>query len=248
MARILTSLSQDLLVVLDRESGASLASQLRRQLLDAIRSGALRNGVRLPSTRALAEQAGVSRPIVLDVYGQLAAEGYLLVRRGARPVVAGGNADRSVPLPEPTAPDAWIRFDLRPAMPDVSMFPRQAWLRSMRAALNRMPAHELGYGDLRGSLNLRRVVADYLGRVRGVVADPARIYITSGFAEGRALASIAFHAVGVRRLAVENPGYSDWISVDKAGLERSSLIEAGVAEAGMSARVFTSLWFRWPLC
>jgi GntR family transcriptional regulator/MocR family aminotransferase len=216
----LTSLSPDLLVALDPEAKASLGSQLRHQLLEAIRSGALRKGVRLPSTRALARQLGVSRPIVLDVYGQLAAEGYLLVRQGARPVVEAGRAERLFVAPEPSAPDETFRFDLRPAMPDVTMFPRRAWLRATRAVLNRLPASDLGYGDLRGSLNLRRVIADYLGRVRGVIADPGQIYITSGFAEGRALTSIAFSAAGVRRLAVENPSYSDWIAVDKAGLER----------------------------
>jgi len=216
----LTSLLQDLPIALDPEAKASLGSQLRSRLLEAIRSGALRKGVRLPSTRALAEQLGVSRPIVLDAYGQLAAEGYLLVRQGTRPIVIAGEARQPIAEADARAADAPIGFDLRPAMPDVTLFPRRAWLRATRAALNRLPASELGYGDLRGSLNLRRVVADYLGRVRGVIADPGQIYITSGFAEGRALASIAFHAAGISKLAVENPGYRDWIAVDKAGLER----------------------------
>ncbi len=100
------------------------------------------------------------------------------------------------------------------------IFPRKDWLRAVRTALNTLPASELGYGDLRGSPVLRRALADYLGRVRGVIADPARIYVTSGFAEGRALTCAVFHAYGVRRLAVEDPSYSDWVAVDKAGLTR----------------------------
>ncbi len=215
----MTSLPPDLPVVLDRGARESLGSQLRRRLLEAIRSGALRAGVRLPSTRALAAQLGVSRPLVVDAYAQLAAEGYLALRPGARPVVAavGGG-----PAPESAAPPSAdpIRFDLRPAMPDVGMFPRKAWARAIRTVLADLPASELGYGDLRGSLTLRRVVADYVGRVRGVIADPGCIYITSGFSEGRALACAAFHARGIRTLAVEDPSYSDWVAVDKAGLAR----------------------------
>jgi len=103
-------------------------------------------------------------------------------------------------------------------------------LRAIRNVLGELPAGELGYGDLRGSIVLRTVIADYLGRVRGVRADPSRIYITSGFAEGRALTSAAFHARGIRRLAVENPSYSDWVAVDKAGLTR---IPIPVDERGM---------------
>jgi GntR family transcriptional regulator/MocR family aminotransferase len=100
------------------------------------------------------------------------------------------------------------------------MFPRKSWLRAIRTVLADLPASALGYGDPRGSMTLRRALADYLGRVRGVTTDPARIFITSGFAEGRALACAALYANGVRRLAVEDPSYSDWTAVDKAGLSR----------------------------
>lgn len=215
----MTSLSPDLPIVLDRTANESLTSQLRRHLLAAIRSGALRTGVRLPSTRALAAQLGVSRPLVVDAYGQLAAEGYLALRPGARPTVVAGMNAPAQRIAEQPAPDP-IRFDMRPAMPDVGMFPRKAWMRAIRTVLNDLPSSQLGYGDLRGSPVLRRVLADYLGRVRGVIADPACIYIVSGFAEGRALTCAAFHARGIRQLAVEDPGYSDWVAVDKAGLSR----------------------------
>lgn len=155
----------------------------------------------------------------MEAYAQLAAEGYLIVRQGTRPIVAAGAA--------PTAPDSAespptdpIRFDLRPAMPDTGLFPRRAWLSAIRTVLGTLSASDLGYGDLRGSPVLRAALADYLGRVRGVIADPARIYITSGFAEGRALTCAALRALGIRRLAVEDPSYSDWTAVEKAGLDR----------------------------
>ena len=216
----MTSSVPDLPLSLDREAAESLGSQLRRRLLETIRSGALHRGVRLPSTRALAGQLGISRPLVVDAYAQLAAEGYLALRQGARPMVI---VDRSS-APGPGAQDVpaadSIRFDLRPAMPDVGMFPRKEWMRAIRTVLNTLPASDLGYGDLRGSPVLRRALADYLGRVRGVIADPSRIFVSSGFAEGRALTCAAFHARGARRLAVEDPSYSEWSAVDKSGLSR----------------------------
>lgn len=215
----LTSSFADLPILLDRSAPQSLGVQLRQRLLEAIRSGMLRTGVALPSTRALASQIGVSRPLVVETYAQLAAEGYLALRQGARPVVMAGVIAPRFDAPEP-APSGPIFYDMRPAMPDVGMFPRKAWAAAIRKVLIGLPASELGYGDLRGSPVLRSVIADYLGRVRGVVADPSSIYITSGFAEGRALACAALYASGVRRLAVENPSYSDWIAVDKAGMRR----------------------------
>lgn len=232
----MTSLLSDLPLLLDRAAPQSLGVQLRQRLLEAIRSGRLRTGVTLPSTRALATQLGISRPIVVDAYAQLAAEGYLSLRQGARPTVAAGTVAPRFVASEPT-PSGPILYDMRPAMPDVGMFPRKAWAAAIRKVLVRLPANELGYGDLRGSPVLRTAIADYLGRVRGVIADPSCIYITSGFAEGRALACATLHASGVRRLAVENPSYSDWIAVDKAGLSRIAIPvdDKGIDTAALAA-------------
>jgi GntR family transcriptional regulator/MocR family aminotransferase len=123
-------------------------------------------------------------------------------------------------------------------MPDVSMFPRREWLGAVRSVLGSLPASELGYGDLRGSPVLRAALADYLGRVRGVVADPTCIFVTSGFAEGRALACAAFYARGIRRVAVEDPSYSDWVAVDKAGLQR---VPVRVDEQGVDVNRLVTL-------
>ena len=65
-------------------------------------------------------------------------------------------------------------------MPDVSTFPRASWLRSVRHALATITDAELSYGDPRGVLDLRLALADYLGRVRGVVVDPGPVIVTNG--------------------------------------------------------------------
>src|ERR671923_1686027 len=81
--------SRELLVTLRRRAGP-LHAQLEAQLRDAVRSGRLAADERLPSSRALAAELGVSRGVVVEAYGQLAAEGYLAVHRGAAPRVAAG--------------------------------------------------------------------------------------------------------------------------------------------------------------
>ena len=111
----------------------------------------------------------------------------------------------------------------------------------------------MGYGDLRGSPVLRRALADYLGRVRGAVVDPARVFVTSGFAEGRALAAVALHAHGVRRVAVEDPSYSDWVAVDKAGLARLAVpvdedgIDVGMLTASSAEAVLVTPSHQFPI-
>src|SRR2546421_3773253 len=73
---------------LDRASGETLRAALERTLRDAIREGALREGVRLPSSRQLAAQVGVSRGVASDVYAQLEAQGFVAMRARSAPVVA----------------------------------------------------------------------------------------------------------------------------------------------------------------
>ena len=213
-----TGRTTELLLALARDGGRPLGAQIEDQLRAAIRSGALKPGAAVPSTRDLARQLGVSRGLVVDAYAQLGAEGYLVVRQGARPRVAAapgeeGGVDEPAPAPVP-------RYDFRPAMPDVSMFPRDAWLRCVRRALATMTDEDLGYGDPRGVPRLRAALADYLGRVRGVVSDPSRIVITSGYMQSEGLVCRALAAAGARRVAVERPGHPvQRAIVARAGLE-----------------------------
>jgi GntR family transcriptional regulator/MocR family aminotransferase len=105
-------------------------------------------------------------------------------------------------------------------MPDVSAFPRQRWLRCVRDALREMTDLDLGYGDIQGVGPLRAALADQLGRVRGVVADPARMVITSGFSQGFDLVCRALAERGARRIAFEDPSYDEpRLIAARAGLE-----------------------------
>src|SRR3954453_9950935 len=91
-----TTSAPELLLALSRDGSVPLRVQLEAQLREAVGSGRLAGGVRVPSSRKLAAELGVSRGVVVEAYGQLVAEGYLEVRRGAAPVVAGG-VDRRPP-------------------------------------------------------------------------------------------------------------------------------------------------------
>jgi GntR family transcriptional regulator / MocR family aminotransferase len=212
-----TSQPVDLLLAVDRGSG-TLGAQIEDQLRRAIRSGALRPGTAVPSTRDLARQVGVSRRVVVDAYAQLAAEGYLLLRQGARPRVSETPAAGEPAGAEPEAPP--VRYDFRPAVPDVSTFPRRAWLRSVRDALSTMTDADLGYGDPRGVGVLRAALADYLGRVRGVVAEPSRVMITCGYSQGLDLVCRTLARSGGRSIAFEDPSYPEQKELARrAGLE-----------------------------
>jgi GntR family transcriptional regulator / MocR family aminotransferase len=139
--------------------GPRVRATLEAALRDAVTSGRLAPGTRLPSSRALAADLRIARNTVAETYGQLAAEGWLTSVQGSGTRVA----DRvSAPGPalgaaEPSAPV--FRYDLRPGSPDVSAFPRAAWLRAARRALGQAPFAALDYDDPRGRPELRAALA-----------------------------------------------------------------------------------------
>jgi GntR family transcriptional regulator/MocR family aminotransferase len=180
--------------------GRTVESALR----DAIRTGRLPAGSRLPSSRDLAAQLGVARGTVTLAYTQLAAEGYLVARRGSGTVVSDSVTGTDLTAADDEPAPAW-RYDLRPGLPALSAFPRSAWLAATKAGLDSLATAGLGYPDPAGLPALRTELAAYLGRVRAVSCTQANILVTNGAAEGLALLSQALHAAGHDRIAVENP-------------------------------------------
>jgi GntR family transcriptional regulator / MocR family aminotransferase len=199
-------------------AGRGVRAGLERGLREAIQSGRLRPGQRLPPSRTLARDLGVARNTVADAYGQLVAEGWLAARRGSGTVVAEHAAAGSAAEPEPGVEER-IRHDLRPGRPDLGTFPRSAWLAAMRRALAAAPDAAFGYGDPRGAPELRRALAGYLGRVRGVRAAPEHIVVCTGFVQGLGLVCSVARDAGARRLAVEASGLAHHRAVARrAGL------------------------------
>jgi GntR family transcriptional regulator / MocR family aminotransferase len=223
---VLTTVDQfapQLLVSIDRERTGSLREQIERELRDAVRSGRLHAGTSLPSTRALAQQLGVSRGVVVEAYAQLTAEGYLSARQGAPTRVAGVSATEQPPAPSTGAAPP-TRYDLRPSVPDLSAFPRRAWIAAERRALAALPDAALDYPEINGASELRVALASYLGRVRGLVAAPERIVVTTGTLQSVGLLARVLRARGVERIAVEQPGFH----IHRALLRRQGLVTVPV--------------------
>lgn len=214
-----TGLGPELLLRLDRKGREPLASQLQRELREAIRTGRLQAGERLPSSRTLARELGVSRGTALECYAQLQAEGYLTTRLGSATRVAEAAAAPSSPAAIP-AVEPRLAVDFLPGVPDLTSFPRRDWLWALGEASRAAPDAALGYGEARGSAVLREVLVAYLRRVRGAVADPERLVITSGFAQGLKLVLRALAGEGFRQIAVEDPGDRDNVGIAaRAGIE-----------------------------
>ncbi|MEU6087542.1 PLP-dependent aminotransferase family protein [Streptomyces sp. NPDC047085] len=217
-------------VDLHLEPAAAGAGGLRRGLTDAlrdaVRTGRLAQGTRLPSSRSLAADLGIARNTVAEAYADLVAEGWLTARQGSGTRVA----ERAV-TPPPAAPAAPRRrepgrpaLSLVPGTPDLAAFPRTAWLKAARRALATAPFQALDYGDPRGARELRTALAGYLARARGVRADPDSIVITAGFSHALQILGRVLRARGVRTVAVESYGLDvHWSLLRDAGLTTSAL-------------------------
>ncbi|MEU9500230.1 PLP-dependent aminotransferase family protein [Streptomyces sp. NPDC048196] len=227
-------LGADLHVELTGPGGRRAA--LLRALREAVRSGRLAPGTRLPPYRSLAADLGLARNTVADAYAELVAEGWLTARQGSGTRVA----HRAQPLtptraPAHRDPAARPRHNLLQGQPDAAAFPRTAWVAAARRALTAAPDDAFGPGDPRGRPELRRALTDYLARTRGVRTDPGRIVICSGFAHALRL---LFPAVLAGPLAVESYGLpfhrrllaaadtvTHPLSVDELGADTGELVE-----------------------
>jgi GntR family transcriptional regulator/MocR family aminotransferase len=189
-------------------SGPGLRAGLTDALREAVRTGRLVPGTRLPSSRALAADLGVARNTVADSYAELVAEGWLTAQQGSGTRVAKRAEPRKPAPATPRAVPAQLRptYGLLPGTPDLGEFPRTQWLAAARRALTAAPHDAFGYGDALGRVELRTALADYLARARGVYAEPERVVICSGFHHGLMLMAQALRARGVRAVAVESYG------------------------------------------
>jgi GntR family transcriptional regulator / MocR family aminotransferase len=228
-------LGPELLLRLDRSLPEPLQAQLQRELRAAIRCGQLGPGERLPSSRALASELGVSRGLVLECYAQLQAEGFLSARAGAATRVAAG-AQTPAAVRRITPPAPRLAVDFRTGVPDLTSFPRHDWAWALREACRHASVAELDYGDPRGAVALRDVLAGYLRRVRRAVVDPEQVIVCVGFAQAINLVLQTLARSRVRQVGIEDPGDDDYrmiarrsaidtisIPVDQRGIDVDAL-------------------------
>ncbi|MGH8920504.1 MAG: PLP-dependent aminotransferase family protein, partial [Actinomycetes bacterium] len=167
----------------------------------------------------------------VEAYEQLAAEGWLSPRRGAATTVNHVAPTRR-PTERPVAADERIVVDFRPGRPDIGLFPRERWARATRTALHSMASGDLATSDALGFPALRRALAEYLARARGVIADPDQIMVCEGFGQGFDLVVDVLVEDGCNRFAVEDPGYAGTcrqlvakgVAFDGIGLDHEGLV------------------------
>jgi GntR family transcriptional regulator / MocR family aminotransferase len=235
-----------LLLSLDRDSHASLHEQLELRLREHVRGARLAPGTRLPSSRSLAAQLGVSRGVVLEAYAQLIAEGYLTASQGAPTRVATAPSAERPPVPAGSL-ERRHAYHFDPGLPDLAAFPRDRWLRSIRAALRDAPFDQLGHGDPRGIPELRNELMSYLSHARGAAPEPEHTLICAGFTQGFAVVCRTLRDRGVERIAVEEPGWPRHrLIAERAGLEpigipvdEHGISVAALAESGCETVVVT---------
>jgi GntR family transcriptional regulator / MocR family aminotransferase len=221
-----------------------LRHQLERLLRAGIEDGSLPGGTRLPSSRSLAEQLGVSRGVVVDAYEQLSAQGFLLSRARRAPIVSAVEA----PPPAPPRPTPRYRLVLSPNAPDLGLFPRRLWLRATAETMRELPDGELDYPpDSRGPASLRATLIGYLSRVRRVNVAADNLILTLGFLHSLDLVCRALVLRGGKRVAVENPSTpeqaaivrSHGLEVDPIAVDEHGLVVEELLEAAADAVIVT---------
>lgn len=214
---------------IDRESPVPIYRQIETALRRLILDGTLQSSRKLPSTRELASELGVSRITVKSVYEQLVAEGYLNAKTGSGTFVANGLnletaprfrppdkkkhtletdiPDRAVPiLSSKASVRHGVTAPFRPGVPALDLFPLKVWMKYLSEGAQKGARQNLSYGDLAGSEALRVSIARHLTDARGMQVDPDEVVVTSGAQQAFVL--IAFVLLNRGDIVwYENPGH-----------------------------------------
>ena len=244
-------------LTIDPSADQSLTSQIAGQLRESIVRGRIAGGTKLPSSRRLSEQLGVSRNTVVRAYEELCSEGYVEAHPAscvsvavrlpdslsapAEPAAGFHGGIGSVEMPMPAMPlrcqrlvnrnRSRLSFDFFPGRPNPGLFPIKIWRRLLQNCVAHGGAAGLShYGDPGGSISLRTAIAGHIAVTRGIVAEASRIVVVGGIQEGIAIAALMFLRPGTAAV-VENPGYQGALfGFEAAGAE---VIRVAVDEHGL---------------
>jgi GntR family transcriptional regulator / MocR family aminotransferase len=221
--------------LLSLDGNGPLHRQVYRALRVAILDGTLGSGARLPSTRALTRELGLSRTPIVLAYEQLLAEGYATARAGsgtyaARTLAPGAPAPRGTePARVPSSPrlsrfgsravesarglpswrlrDTPLPYDFRYGRSASGDFPHDAWRRVLARCARRASEESLDYGVPEGLASLRAAIADYASRTRAVRCAPDDVVIVNGSQQGLDLAARVLVDPG-DTVVLEEPHYA----------------------------------------
>jgi GntR family transcriptional regulator / MocR family aminotransferase len=219
------------------DSNAPLYQALYAHMRAAILSGELMGGMKLPSTRALAEELNISRNTVLNAYRQLLAEGYLEGRAGSGTFVAHVLPELLLAVPDSLTPktaqrpqiesagpvfserakaqigashppsDGKLPLPFVPEAPALDVFPYQLWSRLVVRQARRMPVNNFTYQDSSGYRPLREAIAAHVAISRQVHCMPEQVMIVSGSQGALDLSARMLINAG-DPVWIEDPGYS----------------------------------------
>jgi len=259
----------NIFINLDRHTSLSLQQQLTDGLRQQILNGMIKGGQRLPSSRMLAQNLGISRIVCLYAYEQLAAEGYLSSKTGVGTLVEKGiqaASETHKKLPRPQSGPNWFppakaekpsshpaKIDFSMGRPVPGLIDEKAWKRAWRWALSRPLEHK--NTPAAGILDLRQAIAGHVQVSRGIDCSPENIIITSGAVDIINLMARITRTVRPH-VYLENPGFTAaWnsfksyghrispVAIDEQGLLVSRLPKG----AAQPALVFCTPSHQFPL-
>ena len=234
-----------LFLPIDRSSPVPIHRQIYEGIRRAVLDGLLRPGQRVPSSRALAADLGVSRLPVLTAYDQLLHEGYLDSRAGSATVVSSALPDDLLQVPAAAAPsapgrasrtaaklrDPWGLGPFRMSLPALDQFPHDAWARLVSRQAHALSHAHMAYSDPAGLAPLRLAIAEHLRAARAVRCEAEQVLIVSGSQAALRLAATVLLARG-DRAAVEEPGYP--LARAALGAAGAELIPVPVDDEGLN--------------
>lgn len=227
---------------LEKDSLVPLYRQIYLNLKKRILEGHWETHAKLPSTRALSDELGVSRNTVLEAYQLLLAEGYLEAQHGSGTRVASGVAGQlqagvtnanQLHKHRPTFKEPII--DFRSGIPALDLFPQKEWSRLYQRVCSGLPSSAFGYCSPAGIWELRVEISQYLTRTRGMRTTPEQIMITSGSTQGLSIVSSVLGKqrtrvimedpvhIGLRRVVQGKGLHIDEVDVDEKGLQTDQL-------------------------
>lgn len=186
-------------IKIDRDSDIPIYRQLHEQLVSRILSGRLKGGDRLPSTRQFAQDISVSRNTITEVYDQLLVEGFIESRTGSGTYVtediqieSGPFLDSGIVQVEDQPVPNNDRIEFLSGIPEAQSFPRNRWFSCLRRELFYEDSNLTEYGDVRGSIELRRELCRYLANAKNIRCSPSQVFVVAGTAQALLLLAIYF--------------------------------------------------------
>lgn len=203
-----------MMLSLQKDSKQTLHQQLCSQIRAHIRSGRFPPGLKLPSTRTLVNEYGISRNVFLNAFEQLQAEGYLVSRKGSGTYVSDKINPNLFPTPSENRNISRHKeavkelYNFSVGTPDISEFPLVEWGRCLRKAVSELKPFEMAYGNYSGSMRLKKALKEHLLITRGINIKEEQLFICSGSHQALLLAVQAcLDKTEKKDVIIENPAY-----------------------------------------